>query len=261
MVEVVEVVEVVEEEVEVEVGAEPLAGRGRLVPGTPPGEAGIGLVERPGGSGGCAPAPSPQALSPAASPLTSSSPTTQRPSSASQRSCQADITPSWRVVGVAGGPGRSGTSRPRRSAGAQERWWCVATARFPGYRLGAMAGDASRVDSWLWAVRIYKTRSLATEACRAGHVSIGGRTVKPSHPLVPGDLVEVRVDGWDRLLEVVVPIGKRVGPAVAAGCLVDRSPPRPERDPAGQPGPLRAAPGRPTKRDRRALERLRGREG
>ncbi len=122
-----------------------------------------------------------------------------------------------------------------------------------------MAGGASRVDSWLWAVRIYKTRSLATEACRAGHVHIGGRTVKPSHPLGPGDLVEVRVDGWDRQLEVVVPINKRVSPAVAAGCLVDHGPPRPQRDPTDQPGLLRTAPGRPTKRDRRALERLRAR--
>jgi len=122
-----------------------------------------------------------------------------------------------------------------------------------------MLEDSSRVDRWLWAVRIYKTRTLATEACRAGHVRVGARTAKPSHVLHAGDVVEVRVDGWDRRLEVVAPIDKRVGPGVAAGCLIDHSPPRPERDPVADPLVARSDPGRPTKRDRRALDRLRGR--
>lgn len=137
----------------------------------------------------------------------------------------------------------------------------VARRRASGATVSVEMPEASsRVDRWLWAVRVHKTRSLATDACRAGHVRVGGRTVKPSHPVRAGDVVEVRVDGWDRRLEVVRPLDKRVGPAVAAECLVDHSPPRPPRDPAA-PVPGRSDPGRPTKRDRRALDRLRGRRG
>lgn len=116
-----------------------------------------------------------------------------------------------------------------------------------------------RVDKWLWSVRVYKTRSQATDACRAGHVRMGRTTVKPAHPVTVGDVVEVNVDGWARTLEVVALVDKRVGAAVAATCLVDRSGPRPERD---RIAPLFArdpAAGRPTKRERRDLDRFRGR--
>lgn len=119
----------------------------------------------------------------------------------------------------------------------------------------------ARVDKWLWAVRIYKTRALATDACRAGHVRVRGSSAKPAQLVRPGDHVEVRVDGWDRRLEVVRAIDKRVGAAVAAECLVDHSPARPARELVPPPLFVRVdAPGRPTKRDRRALDRFRGRD-
>jgi ribosome-associated heat shock protein Hsp15 len=117
-----------------------------------------------------------------------------------------------------------------------------------------------RVDRWLWAVRVYKTRSIATEACRAGHVRLRGTAVKAAHPLKVGDVVEVRIDGWERRLEVIRTIDKRVGPVVAAECLVDHSAPRPPRELV--PAPLFArlpASGRPTKRERRDLDRFRRR--
>ena len=52
--------------------------------------------------------------------------------------------------------------------------------------------DTARIDKWLWAVRIYKTRSIAAEACKKGHVSIGDRTAKPAHNIRVGDIVNVK---------------------------------------------------------------------
>jgi len=116
--------------------------------------------------------------------------------------------------------------------------------------------DTARVDAWLWAVRIYKTRSAATAACRAGHVRVNRGAAKASTPVKVGDRVEAFVER-ERILEVVVPIDKRVGAAVAATCLVDHSPPAPvvRRQP---PMFIRErGTGRPTKRERRELDRLR----
>jgi ribosome-associated heat shock protein Hsp15 len=116
-----------------------------------------------------------------------------------------------------------------------------------------------RVDRWLWSVRVYKTRGAATDACRAGHVRMGRVAVKPAHPVRVGDRVEVNVEGWERDLEVLAVIDKRVGPPAAAACVVDHAGPRPPTD---RVAPLFArdpAAGRPTKRDRRDLDRFRGR--
>ena len=122
-----------------------------------------------------------------------------------------------------------------------------------------MAEDAAsaRVDKWLWGVRMFKTREQATEACRGGHVRVNGRPAKAATPVRPGDTVEAMVHGRERILEVVRPIEKRVGAAVAAECMVDNSPPEPprEEDPfvfTREPGA-----GRPTKRERRTLDRFR----
>lgn len=52
--------------------------------------------------------------------------------------------------------------------------------------------EQARIDKWLWAVRIYKTRSIAAEACKKGHISIGNRTAKPAHNIRIGDIVNVR---------------------------------------------------------------------
>lgn len=122
-----------------------------------------------------------------------------------------------------------------------------------------MSEKAVRVDSWLWAVRLFKTRSAAAEACRGGHVRINGATVKPARTVVPGDEVRARVGDRERIVEVVETIAKRVGAPVAARCLIDRSPPPPPRPQlVGVPVRDRGA-GRPTKKERRDMERLRGR--
>ncbi len=114
------------------------------------------------------------------------------------------------------------------------------------------------MDRWLWAVRLYKTRSEATAACRANHVRVNGLPAKPASSVRVGDRVEARAQGRERVLEVVDVLDKRVSAKVAAESHVDHSPP-PLRD-AEAPAFLRdPADGRPTKRDRRRLDRLRGR--
>jgi ribosome-associated heat shock protein Hsp15 len=119
--------------------------------------------------------------------------------------------------------------------------------------------DKVRVDRWLWAVRLTRTRSGAAQACRAGHVQVNGARAKPAAPVKEGDMVRLRVGDRERVVEVVRPIETRVGAEVAAGCLVDHSPPPPPRDPQAWPGRRAPGLGRPTKRDRRQLDRSRGR--
>lgn len=120
--------------------------------------------------------------------------------------------------------------------------------------------ETARVDAWLFAVRLAKTRSRAGAACRGGHVTVNGTAAKPATQVTVGDRIEVRVGNRDRIVEVVRPIVRRVGAPEAVTCYVDHSPPPPERDTAvyavRDPGT-----GRPTKRDRRQLDRLRGRTG
>lgn len=124
---------------------------------------------------------------------------------------------------------------------------------------GAPGGQKARVDAWLWAVRLYKTRSAATAACRAGHVQVGGERVKAAATVVPGDRVRVRKNGREFVYEVRRTIVKRVSAAAAAESYVDHSPPPPPRGVfSGVPQRERGA-GRPTKKDRRQLDRLRGR--
>jgi ribosome-associated heat shock protein Hsp15 len=119
--------------------------------------------------------------------------------------------------------------------------------------------ESIRVDRWLWSVRAFKTRSLATEACRSGHVAVNRSVTKPSTLVRVGDVITIRVDGRDRVLEVVRVIPTRVGAPIAAECAIDRSPPRLPRE-ATAPGVVRdPATGRPTKRDRRLIDRLRQR--
>jgi ribosome-associated heat shock protein Hsp15 len=119
--------------------------------------------------------------------------------------------------------------------------------------------EGTRVDRWLWTVRLAKTRSLAAQACRAGHVQVNGVRVKPAAPVHVGDTVRARLGGRERVVEVARLPGSRVGAELAAACLVDRSPPPPPRDPLPGVGWRGAGAGRPTKRDRRQFDRARGR--
>lgn len=121
-------------------------------------------------------------------------------------------------------------------------------------------GNSVRVDSWLWAVRIFKTRSLATTASRAGHVRVNGERVKAAHALKLGDEVRVRVAGFDRVLVVRALIAKRVSAAVAVDSYRDDSPPPPTPfEVALAPRRDRGA-GRPTKRERREIDKLLGQQ-
>ncbi len=134
---------------------------------------------------------------------------------------------------------------------------------WPFLRGGGAAWDdahmeTTRVDRWLWAVRVHKTRALATDGCRAGHVTVNGTQAKAATMVKPGDRVVARVGSRQRDLEVVTVIEKRVSAAVAATCVIDHTPPPPEPSAFDQPVFKRdARTGRPTKRDRRDLERLR----
>lgn len=121
---------------------------------------------------------------------------------------------------------------------------------------GARSGSV-RIDAWLWAVRAYKTRSAATAACRGGHVRLNDEPVKAAAAVVIGDRVRVRQLGFDRHLEVTGLITKRVGAAEAAKNYIDHTPAR--EKPLVPLVPLRdRGAGRPTKRERRELDALRG---
>lgn len=113
------------------------------------------------------------------------------------------------------------------------------------------------MDRWLWAVRLYKTRSAASAAAQGGHVRVNDLPAKPATKVKVGDVVTARLDHRDRVLEVVRVIEKRVGAPIAAECIVDHSAPLPERDPAAPVFDRDRGAGRPTKRDRRDLDRLR----
>jgi len=114
-----------------------------------------------------------------------------------------------------------------------------------------------RVDKWLWVARAYKTRSLAVAAIEAGQVRVGGERVKPARAVKPGDRIEIRKSGLAWTLDVLG-VAERRGPASEAAKLYR------EDDASREARELELArrratfaertPGRPTKRDRRALE-------
>lgn len=121
--------------------------------------------------------------------------------------------------------------------------------------------EHARVDAWLWAIRLYKTRSLATDACKGGHVRINGHQAKAATKVKVGDRIEARAQGRAWIVEVTQLIDKRVGAAVAATCYVDHSPPPPPPEFVAPPSIRDRGTGRPTKKDRRALDRFRGSGG
>lgn len=117
--------------------------------------------------------------------------------------------------------------------------------------------ESTRADKWLWAVRVFPTRTAATNGCQAGHVSVNDVTAKPSTSVKVGDRITVTGRGPVRVLEVVRVIDKRVAAAVAVDCYGDHSPPAPPRE-YDAPFLVRdRGAGRPTKRDRRQIDRFR----
>ena len=118
--------------------------------------------------------------------------------------------------------------------------------------------DTGRVDSWLWAVRVLKTRSAATAASKAGPVTVNDERAKPAQTVRVGDVVRVRLDGEERILQVARLIAKRVGAPVAVECYIDLTPPKPPKEERVLTVVRDRGAGRPTKRDRRVIERLMG---
>ncbi|ONI63482.1 RNA-binding protein S4 [Leifsonia sp. ALI-44-B] len=117
---------------------------------------------------------------------------------------------------------------------------------------------SARIDAWLWAVRVFKTRSAATTACRAGHVRLNGDRAKAAALVRPGDEIRVRTGEGDRTVIVQRLLVKRVGAPVAQEAMIDRTPPPLPREERASVGERDRGAGRPTKRDRREIERLRG---
>ena len=118
-----------------------------------------------------------------------------------------------------------------------------------------MSGD-TRIDRWLCAVRLVKTRTMATQLCEGGHVRVNGNPAKSSTKVRAGDVVHALIAERERIVEVVRPIESRVGAPVAATCYVDNSPAPVIREVAPGIKVVRGE-GRPSKRLRRELERLR----
>ncbi len=116
--------------------------------------------------------------------------------------------------------------------------------------------ETTRLDRWLWSVRLTKTRADAAAACRGGHVRLNDKPAKPATPVHVGDTVRARVHDLTRVVEVVQVIQKRVGAPEAVRCYIDNTPPPPETDTTVFRRDR--GTGRPTKRDRRMIEQLRG---
>ena len=119
--------------------------------------------------------------------------------------------------------------------------------------------ESIRVDKWLWAARFFKTRSLAAAACAGGRVEVNEQGAKPSRLVRPGDVLRVTLGSvTGRRVARVVAVAERRGPAAAARALYDDlTPPAPPRIRTGPPAYRAPGAGRPTKRERRAIERLR----
>lgn len=118
--------------------------------------------------------------------------------------------------------------------------------------------ETIRIDKYLWAIRLYKTRSQASEACRCGHVRMNGLPLKASHEIKVGEVYEISIEQLHKVVEVKELLGNRVGAKLIENYVIDRTPQQEyeriqlirqyafeKRD--------RGA-GRPTKRDRREIE-------
>lgn len=141
------------------------------------------------------------------------------------------------------------------AAGSADRSGTWAAHAILEHVTGPAAADETRIDRWLCAVRLVKTRPLATRLCEGGHVRVNGSSAKPSTKVRAGDRVEAFIADRKRVVEVARTIESRVGAVVAATCYVDHSPPVVPR--AGPEIKLVRGEGRPSKRLRRELERVR----
>lgn len=124
-----------------------------------------------------------------------------------------------------------------------------------------MAGTGPvRLDKWLWAVRLYKSRSVASEACQEGHVTIAGLPAKASRNVQVGDTIRAKTGDLTRTVRVTALLEKRVGAKLVSQYLEDLTPPEERQKPAEKnflPVPFRPkGSGRPTKKERRTLDKF-----
>ena len=120
--------------------------------------------------------------------------------------------------------------------------------------------ESVRIDKWLWAVRLCKTRSMAADACANGKVQINGHPAKASRSIKPGDVIQAVSNEVRRTVKVLAPVEKRVGAKLVAQFFEDLTPPAEYLKPKEkkfQPFAFRPkGSGRPTKKERRSIEGL-----
>lgn len=121
--------------------------------------------------------------------------------------------------------------------------------------------DSIRIDKWLWAVRVFKTRVLATDACKAGHVKLDGKSVKPARPVHVGETFTAYTGHLTRTVKVLAPLENRVGAALVGQFMEDLTP---EEELKQRPEPNfvpvnLVSRSKPSKKERRQLERFKDR--
>ena len=120
--------------------------------------------------------------------------------------------------------------------------------------------EGLRIDKYLWAVRVYKTRSIATDACRNGRVKVNSQAVKPSHEVKIDEEISINLHTFTKTLKVTALLQNRVSAALAPNYMQDLTPPeeydkqklRHEMNQEFRP----RGTGRPTKKERRMIEIL-----
>lgn len=125
--------------------------------------------------------------------------------------------------------------------------------------------NKTRIDKWLWSVRIYKSRSIATEACKSGRVKVNDKSIKPSYILEEGQTVSVNKKEKKWIVKCIKAIEKRVSAELAQTCYEDFSPPEEPRKKLGAffyttSETRDKGKGRPTKKERRVLDKFKGNE-
>lgn len=121
-----------------------------------------------------------------------------------------------------------------------------------------VAPSSTRVDRWAWAARLFRTRAVAAAAIRSGHVKVNGDRAKPATHVRVGDEVRVRSGGLERIVVVSRVIERRVGAGLVTEVLVDNTPPPPPKTEVPAVPVRDRGAGRPTKRERREIEKFRG---
>lgn len=118
--------------------------------------------------------------------------------------------------------------------------------------------ETVRIDKYLWASRVFKTRSLASDACRGGKVKIDGKAIKPSREVKEGDIITVQLSGITKTIQVKLAATNRVSAKLVNGLLDDLTPPeeyeRFELLKEFKSGQRQRGTGRPTKKERRELD-------